>query len=89
MPSPGWRPVIKIRGIFGFVVVTGTPYEVDRVSALSGIELSPGDKVTLLPPRHHVHRNPRRKALLKYLEDQGGGIDFKTDGGAISGDSDD
>jgi len=60
--------VIKTRRIFGLVVVTGTPYEVTRVSALSGVELSPGDKVTLLPPKHHVHRNPRRKAILKYLE---------------------
>lgn len=63
--------MIKVRHILGVTVVTGTPYEIERISALSGVELSPGDKVTLLPPRHHVHRNPRRKALLKYLEDQG------------------
>ncbi len=63
--------MIKVRHILGLVVVTGTPYEITRVSALSGIELSPGDKVALLPPKHHVHRNPRRKALLRYLEDQG------------------
>jgi len=63
--------VIKTRRILGCVIVTGTPYEVSRVDALSGVKLSPGDKVTLLPPKYHVHRNPRRKALLKYLEDQG------------------
>jgi len=74
--------MIKIRHILGLTVVTGTPYEIERVSTLSGVELSPGDKVTLLPSQHHVHRNPRRKALLKYLEEQGGDIDFKTDGGS-------
>ena len=79
MPSRVWI-VIKVRHILGVTVVTGTPYEIERVRALSGVALSPGDKVTLLPPRHHVHRNPRRKALLKYLEDRGGEIDFKTTG---------
>ncbi len=64
-------PVIKIRRIFGLVVVTGTPHEIERVSALSGIELSPGDKVTLLPARHHVHRNPRRHPIMKWIEAQG------------------
>ena len=77
MPRRGWQPVIKVRRILGVTVVTGTPHEIDRVSALSGVELKPGDKVTLLPELHHVHRNPRRKALLKYLEDQGGDINFK------------
>ena len=80
MPRRGWHPVIKVRRILGVTVVTGTPHEIDRVFALSGVELSAGDKVTLLPPRHHIHRNPRKKALLRYLEDQGGDIDFKTGG---------
>ena len=69
--------MIKVRRIFGHAVVTGTPHEIDRVTALSGVELSPGDKVTLLPPLHHIHRNPRRKALLRYLEEQGGDIELK------------
>ena len=83
--------MIKIRSILGFKVVTGTPYEITRVSALSGVELHEGDKVTLLPPRHHVHRNPRRKALLKYLEDQGATeMDFEIGtGGNSDGNKDD
>ncbi len=64
--------MIKIRRIFGFMVVTGTPHEITRVQALSGVELSPGDKVTLLPYRYHIHRNPGYPGILKYLEDQGG-----------------
>ena len=75
--------MIKIRRIFGLTVITGTPYEMRRVDAMSGIELHEGDRVTLLPPQHHVHRNPRRKALIKYIEDQGGGeiaFDIKTNG---------
>jgi len=77
--------VIKVRRIFGLTVITGTPHEIERVTALSGVELTPGDKVTLLPPLHHVHRNPRRKALLRYLEDKGGEIEFKIE---TRGDSD-
>ena len=66
-------PVIKTRQIFGLTVVTGTPYEIERVRALSGVELSPGDKVTLLPYRYHIHRNPGYPGILKYLEEQDGG----------------
>ena len=78
MPWRGWWPVIKIRGIFGFVVVTGTPHEIDRVSALSGVELSPGDKVTLLPYRYHIHRNPGYPGIIKHLDGQdGGAMDFE------------
>lgn len=75
--------MIKIRRIFGLMVVTGTPREIERVSALSGIKLQESDKLTVLPLCYHIHRNPRRKALLKYLEDQGSTpMDFKvnTDG---------
>lgn len=80
--------MIKIRRIFGLTVVTGTPYEMRRVDALSGIEPHEGDRVTLLPPQHHIHRNPRRKALIKYIEDQGGvqrGFEIKTDGDGDGG----
>ena len=66
-------PVIKVRRILGVTVVTGTPHEIDRVFALSGVELSPGDKVTLLPYRYHIHRNPGYPGIIKYLDDQDGG----------------
>ena len=65
--------MIKVHRIFGHAVITGTPHEIDRVTALSGVELSPGDKVTLLPYRYHIHRNPGYPGILKYLNDQDGG----------------
>ena len=75
--------MIKVRRIFGLTVVTGTPHEIDRVSALSGVSLLPGDKVMLLPYRYHIHRNPGYPGILKYLEDQGGGVlEIKTGGGS-------
>lgn len=52
--------MINIRRIFGLMVVTGTPYEVTRVSMLSFVTLLPGDKVVKLPLKHHIQRNPRR-----------------------------
>lgn len=70
--------MIKIRRILGLTVVTGTPYEIERVSALSGVELSPGDKVTLLPYRYHIHRNPGYPGIIKHLDGQdGGAMDFE------------
>lgn len=60
--------MIKIRRIFGFTVITGTCHEINAVWALNGTELKPGDKLTLLPAKHHIHRNPR-PALLKRMED--------------------
>ena len=73
--------MIKIRRGFGFAIALGTHEEITRLIALSGTELKPGDKLTVLPAKHHVHRNPRRKPLLRYLEDKGDEIDLKTDGG--------
>ena len=66
--------MINIRSILGFTVITGTPYEITRVSALSGVTLLPGDKVTLLPYRYHIHRNPGYPGILKYLEERGGDV---------------
>ena len=60
--------MIKIRRWFGFTVITGTCQEMNCVRALHGTKLSAGDKLTLLPVKHHVHRNPR-PALLKRMED--------------------
>lgn len=60
--------MIKIRSLLGFTVVTGTHQELRAVVALNGTELKPGDKLTLLPAKHHIHRNPR-PALLKRMED--------------------
>lgn len=60
--------MIKIRRILGFTVITGTCQELNAVWALNGTTLSAGDKLTLLPAKHHVHRNPRPK-MLKIMED--------------------
>lgn len=62
--------MIQIRRIFGRVFVSGTALELSHLQGLSGVELSDGDKLVKLPAHHHVHRNPRRKALLKYIEDK-------------------
>ena len=62
--------MIKIRRMFGMIFVTGTPYELRRLEALSGTELREGDKLVTLPAKHHIHRNPR-PPLLKRMEDGG------------------
>jgi len=30
----------------------------------------PGEKLVKLPREHHVHRNPRRKPIFRYIEDK-------------------
>ena len=60
--------MIKIRRLFGFTVITGTCQELNAMHALNGTELKPGDKLVMLPAKHHIHRNPR-PALLKRMED--------------------
>jgi hypothetical protein len=62
--------MIKTRRLFGMTIVTGTAHEMGRIEALHGTTVNPGDKLTLLPGGHHVHRNPRRKPILRYIEDQ-------------------
>ena len=60
--------MIKIRQIFGLTIVTGTCQEINCLWALNGTDLKAGDRLTLLPAKHHIHRNPR-PALLKRMED--------------------
>lgn len=60
--------MIKIRRGFGFAIALGSHDEIDKLVALHGTQLKPGDKFTLLPAKHHIHRNPR-PAMLKIMED--------------------
>lgn len=69
--------MIKISRILGLTIVHGSRVELDRVADLNGTELNAGDKLiplregdkfTLLPAKHHIHRNPRPK-LLQIMED--------------------
>jgi hypothetical protein len=60
--------MIKVRRMFGLTIATGTPHELRRLEALSGTELSDGDKLCKLPAKHHVHRNPR-PPMLKMMEE--------------------
>lgn len=62
--------MIKVRRQKNYTIVEGTPDELARLDALSGIELEQGDKFVRLPLYHHVHRNPRRKPLIKYIEEK-------------------
>lgn len=61
--------MIKIRRILGLTIITGTAHELRAATAMSGSELSEGDKLTVLPYKHHIHRNPR-PPLLKIMEDK-------------------
>jgi hypothetical protein len=65
--------MIKIRRILGMTIVQGSPLEMNRIHALNGTELKPGDKIVKLPYKHHVHRNPRYPEIIKYLEEKEGG----------------
>ena len=60
--------MIKIRRILGLTIVQGSQLELNRIWALSGTELKPGDKLVNLPAKHHIQRNPR-PPLLKIMED--------------------
>lgn len=62
--------MIKIRRLFGLTIITGTPYEMEQVQAISGAELKDGDGIGKIPAFHHVHRNPIRKPIIKHIEDQ-------------------
>jgi len=64
--------MIKLRRFLGLTVISGTRYEMDRLKALSGASLNDGDAVAVVPAFSHVHRNPRRKALIRYIEDREG-----------------
>jgi hypothetical protein len=63
--------MIRIKRTTNYIIVQGDAHELDRVAALNGTVLLSGDKLTLLPAKHHVHRNPR-PALLKRMEDGDG-----------------
>lgn len=64
--------MIKIRRGFGFAIATGSHEEITRLTALSGTELNPGDKLVKLPVKHHIHRNPR-PPIIRHIEDKEAG----------------
>jgi hypothetical protein len=62
--------MIKVRRLLGMVIVTGSNHELERMTALTGTALRPGDKICKLPWKHHVHRNPKYPMLIKFMEDK-------------------
>jgi hypothetical protein len=63
--------MIKVRQVAGVLIVTADNIvEEQAVRALTSTELSYGDKLVRLPAHYHVHRNPIKKAILRYIVDK-------------------
>lgn len=62
--------MITIKRTKYYAIVQGTEDEMRRLDGLAGATLRPGDRIAVLPYKHHVHRNPR-PALLKRMEEEG------------------
>ena len=65
--------MITIKRTKYYAIVQGTEEEMRRLDGLAGAEVNPGDKLTVLPYKHHVHRNPGYPALIKIIEDKEAG----------------
>ena len=60
--------MLNVMRIFGIAIDRGTVYELERVTALKGIEIVRGDKLVHVKGSHHVHANPGTFTDKKTIE---------------------
>jgi hypothetical protein len=59
---------MKIVKLFGMLLVFGSAQDKAELMKFNGVSLAEGARLVTLPKHFHIHRNPIRKPILRYIE---------------------